>query len=81
MTFEMSSFESHILHEVGTYINLNKKVECSGLYGVANSHLFSPRILQKSVFPCPFIFGLGIKLNRSKECEQRWQCASYRPML
>ena len=52
VTFEMSYFGSHILHEVGTYINLNKKVECSGLYGLANSHLFSPCILQKSVFLC-----------------------------
>lgn len=61
MTFEMSSFESHILHEVGTYINLNKKVECSGLYGLANSHLFSPHILQKCI-SLPFIFGLVINL-------------------
>lgn len=81
MTFEMSYFGSHILHEVGTYINLNKKVECSGLYGLANSHLFSPCILQKSVLPCPFVFGLALLLNWSKECEERWQCVSYRPIL
>ena len=56
VTFEMSFFGSHILHEVGTYINLNKKVECSGLYGLANKSLVFTTYSSKKCVSLPLCF-------------------------
>ena len=55
-----SSFGGGILHEIGTNIIMNKKVECGRLDYLANIDLFSPHFLQKSLFPFPIAFRLDI---------------------